>query len=47
MVNSSGRSIYRTKIYFVLPKEVKSKNFRVRIVEAIGAPELKFSIYNI
>lgn len=41
-----GQSIGQ-KYIFVLPKEIKSKNFRVRITEASGTPELKFSIYEI
>lgn len=35
------------KYIFVLPKEIKSKNFRVRVTEAISIPEFKLSVYNI
>ena len=41
-----GQSVGQ-KYIFVLPKEIKSKNFRVRVTEAISIPEFKLSVYNI
>lgn len=41
-----GQSIGQ-KYIFVLPNEIKSKNFRGRVIESVGIPELKFGIYSI
>lgn len=43
---NEGQSIGQ-KYIFVLPEEIKSKNFRVRVTKAVSSPELKFSVYNI